>query len=125
MTPTPTMSDRPHAPGGATVVRDKMREPVQLADLKPGVNYELLIPRSEGAGDASRKSGETRSIFLNQFANQGVDLKQPFAVTYDGYFRAPTDGVYEIQVDSTWDVTVVLGGGRLLRPHPDRQRQHP
>ncbi len=96
----------------STIVRDKMREPIERADAKQGVTYELVVPRADGSEE--RKSGETRSIFLNQFANQGVDLEQPFAVTYDGYFRAPTDGVYEIQVDSTWDVTVVLGGGMIL-----------
>ena len=96
----------------ATVVRDKMREPVERADAKQGVTYELVVPRDGSNGD--RKTGETRSIFMNQFANQGVDLKQPFSVTYDGYFRAPSDGVYEIQVDSTWDATVVLAGGMII-----------
>ena len=97
----------------ATVVRDRMREPVATDAAKQGVKYELFVPRGDmGLGD--RKTGETRSILLNQFANQGVDLKQPFAVTYDGYFRAPSDGVYEFQVDSTWDATVVLGGGMII-----------
>jgi hypothetical protein len=96
----------------ATVVRDKMREPVEGADAKQGVTYELIVPRDGSNSD--RKTGETRSIFMNQFANQGVDLKQPFSVTYDGYFRAPSDGVYEIQVDSTWDATVVLAGAMII-----------
>ena len=95
----------------ATVVRDRMREPVQLADSKQGVTYELIVPRGESS---DRKTGETKSIFLNQFANQGVDLKQPFAVTYDGYLRIPADGVYEFQVDSTWDATVVLAGQMVI-----------
>ena len=97
-----------------TIVRDKMREPVERAETKQGVTYTVFIPREGGCGEGERKSGETRSIFLNQFANQGVDLKQPFSVTYDGYFRAPTDGVYEFQVDSTWDATVVLSGGMII-----------
>ena len=98
-----------------TVIRDKMREPATLGDSKPGVTYEVVIPRADGLGESGRKSGESRSISLNQFANQGIDLKQPFAVTFDGYFRVPTDGLYEFQVDSTWDTTVVLAGGMIIQ----------
>ena len=97
----------------ATFLRGTLREPVERADAKQGVNYELLIPRG-GMGEGERKTGETRSIQLNQFSNQGVDIKKPFSVTYDGYFRAPADGVYELQVDSTWDTTVVLGGAMVI-----------
>ena len=60
---------------------------------------------------------------MNQFANQGVDLKQPFAVTYDGYVRVPVDGVYEFQVDSTWDATVVLGGGMIINDDGTKDRK--
>lgn len=98
----------------ATIIRDRMRDPVEVAEAKPGVTYELFVPRGDMSGEGERKKGETRSIFLNQFANQGVDLKKPFAVTYDGYFRAPSDGLYEFQVDSTWDTTVVLSGGMII-----------
>jgi hexosaminidase len=98
----------------ATIIRDGMREAVEHAEPKQGVKYEVFIPRGDGSGKGERKSGETKSIFLNQFSNQGVDLKQPFAATYDGFFRAPTDGLYEFQVDSTWDATVVLGGGMII-----------
>jgi len=98
----------------STVIRDKMREPLTLGETKPGVAYEVVIPRPDGMGEGGRKTGESRSISLNQFANQGIDLKQPFAVTFDGYFRVPTDGVYEFQVDSTWDTTLVLAGGMII-----------
>jgi hexosaminidase len=97
----------------ATIVRDRMREPAPITEGKQGVTYELFIPRGN-MGEGERKTGETKSIFLTQFTNQGVDLKQPFVVTYNGYFRAPADGVYEFQVDSTWDTTVVLGGGMII-----------
>jgi hexosaminidase len=106
----------------ATIVRDPMREPVVRADTKPGVTYELFIPKGDmGAGE--RKRGETKSVLLNQFANQGVDLKQPFAVTFDGYFRAPADGVYEFQTDSTWDATVVLGGEMIIDDSGSAERK--
>jgi hexosaminidase len=95
----------------ATVVRDRMRDPVELSDSKPGVTYELVVPRADGS---DRKTGETRSIFVNQFANQGIDIKQPFAVTYDGYLRVAAEGVYEFQVDSTWDATVVIAGQMII-----------
>jgi hexosaminidase len=99
----------------ATIIRDRMRDPVDAAaDQKQGVKYELFIPRGDGSGEGDRRTGETKSIFLNQFTNQGVDLKQPFAVTYDGYLNIPADGLYEFQVDSTWDATVVLAGDMII-----------
>ena len=106
----------------ATIIRDQMREPVELAESKPGVTYEVFIPRTD-MGEGERKKGETRSIGLNQFANQGVDLKLPFAVTYDGYIRIPTDGIYEFQVDSTWDATVVLAGGMIINDDGTKDRK--
>jgi len=108
------IGDRKSSVYAATIVRDKMRDPVIPGETKQGVNYELFIPKGDAAGEGDRKRGETKSIFLNQFANQGVDLKQPFAVTYDGYLAAPADGLYEVQVDSTWDVTAVLAGEMLI-----------
>ena len=96
----------------ATVIRDAMREPVVPPSNIQGVTYELVIPRT--GADNDRKAGETKSIFMNQFTNQGVDLKQPFTVTYDGYLNIPSDGLYEFQVDSTWDATVVLAGEMII-----------
>jgi hexosaminidase len=107
----------------ATVIRDKMREPLTLGETKPGVSYEVVIPRPDGMGEGARKTGESRSISLNQFANQGIDLKQPFAVTFDGYFRVPADGVFEFQVDSTWDTTVVFAGGMIISDEGTKDRK--
>jgi hexosaminidase len=106
----------------ATIVRDRMREPASMIEGKQGVTYELFIPRGN-MGEGERKTGETKSILLNQFANQSVDLKQPFVVNYDGYFRAPSDGLYEFQVDSTWDSTVVLSGGMIIDDAGTKERK--
>lgn len=97
----------------ATFLRGKMREPDTLADSKPGVNYEIVVPAGEGASEETRLTGETRGILLTQFEKR-IDLKKPFALTYDGYFKVPADGVYEFQVESTWDTTVVLGGKMII-----------
>jgi len=96
----------------ATIIRDAMREPVVPASNIQGVTYELVIPRDGTTSD--RKTGETKTLAMNQFANQGVDLKQPFTVTYDGYINVPADGLYEFQVDSTWDATLVLAGEMII-----------
>ena len=96
----------------ATIIRDAMREPVVPNSNNQGVNYELVIPRDGTSSD--RRTGETKTLAMNQFANQGVDLKQPFTVTYDGYITIPADGLYEFQVDSTWDATVVLAGEMII-----------
>ncbi len=97
----------------ATLIRQPMREPNTLAKSKPGVNYKFIVPNDDPALKGSGTLGETRTILLNQFAN-GNDLKKPFEVIFDGYFNAPSDGVYEFQVDSTWDTTVIFGGEKII-----------
>ncbi len=89
----------------ATIVRDEMRAAEAVSANTPGVSY-ILVQRDAEA--AAEQKAETRSILLNQFA-QRIDLKKPFGVQFDGYFKAPQDGVYEFQVESTWDTTVILG----------------
>ncbi|MBK9163548.1 MAG: family 20 glycosylhydrolase [Acidobacteria bacterium] len=106
----------------ATIVRGKMREPDVTTAAKPGLNYSLLVPNENPEFKSFSQSGETRSTALNQFA-QSADLKKPFTLTYEGYFRVPEDGVYEFQVDSTWDATVVLGDGKIIDDAGTRDRK--
>lgn len=96
----------------ATFLRGTMREPDTVATAAPGVNYELVVPATAGSQE-TRLKGETRGILLTQFEKQ-IDLKKSFSLTYDGYLKVPTDGVYEFQIDSTWDATVVLGGNKKI-----------
>lgn len=97
----------------ATLIRREMLQPVEPADRKPGVSYSLWVPNNDFAQDPAPQIGESRSIALNQFA-QRINLKESFAVSFDGYFSVPTDGIYEFQVDSTWDTSVVLGGQEII-----------
>lgn len=106
----------------ATIVRGKMREPDATTAAKPGLNYNLLVPNDNPELKSMSQSGETRSTSLNQFA-QSADLKKPFAVTFEGYFRVPEDGVYELQVNSTWDATVVLGESKIIDDAGARDRK--
>ncbi|HEX6279333.1 MAG TPA: PA14 domain-containing protein, partial [Pyrinomonadaceae bacterium] len=93
----------------ATFMRGKLIEPSTTDAAKPGVNFDLIVPENESQ---SRK-GETRSILLTQFG-QSIDLKKPFGVQFDGYFKIPADGVYQLQIESTWDTTLVIGGRKLI-----------
>ncbi len=97
----------------ATVVQGKMMSADGKDEVKPGVNYRTFIPRGDMSGEGDEKTGETRSIMLNQFAKD-LDLKKNFSVTFDGYLKIDADGIYELQVDSTWDVTVVVGGEKVI-----------
>ncbi len=92
-----------------TFVRGEMREPAATVAETPGVEYQLTVPTNE----SDAKKGETRSILLTQF-DRSINTKEPFAVQFDGYLRIPTDGIYELQVDSTWDTTLVLGDEKLI-----------
>jgi hexosaminidase len=95
----------------ATIVRGQYREPVTLAESKQGVNYELVVPADDR--DPNITKGESRSIMLNQF-EKVIDLKKPFGAQFDGYLRIPVDSVYELQIDSTWDATLLLGDQKLI-----------
>lgn len=97
----------------ATVVRGTMREPDNLATTTAGLNYSLVSPSGEFAQDPPAKTGETRSIMIPQF-EKVIDLKKSFSVQFDGYLKIPTDGVYELLIDSTWDATVVLGDKPII-----------
>ena len=88
-----------------------MREGVTPGESKPGVSYTLFVPAD--GGEAQRTSGESRSIMLTQFDKQ-IDLKKPFGVQFNGYFKAPQDGIYEFQVDSTWDAKLTIGDKMVI-----------
>ncbi|MBK9154802.1 MAG: family 20 glycosylhydrolase [Chloracidobacterium sp.] len=103
----------------ATIIRGQMREPDPVGETVPGLVYDFLIP-DEGTGRSEK--GETRSIMLTQF-ERTKELKQPFSVQFDGYFRAPADGVYEFQADSTWDTTIVLGGEMIINDTGTKDRK--
>jgi hexosaminidase len=96
---------------GATFLRKSFLHPVDVADKKPGVKYDLLKVVPDG--ENTHELGETRTIALNQFA-QKTDLKQPFGVSFDGYINVPVDEIYEFQVDSTWDTTILVGDERII-----------
>lgn len=97
----------------ATFMRGKMMEPVAVTDPKPGIKFELCVPNDNPEIKSACRLGDTRSILLNQFA-QNTDLKKNFGVQFDGYFKVPADGVYELQIESTWDTTLLIGGKKLI-----------
>lgn len=97
----------------ATFLRGTLMDPVVIENTIPGVKFSLVSPSGDFAEDPPAQTGETRSILLNQFA-QRIDLKKPFSVQFDGYFKIPTDGVYELQIESTWDTTLVIGSKKVI-----------
>ena len=106
----------------ATIVRGQMREPDSTEAAKPGVAYELVLPNTNADLKGSVFKSETRSILLTQF-EKTFDTKNPFSVQFEGYLRIPADGVYELQVDSTWDTTVVLGGQKVIDDSGTKDRK--
>lgn len=97
----------------AVFLRRKMREPDVTSSSKQGVTYRLTSPSSEFAQDPPATTGETKSIMLTQFEKQ-IDLKKSFTVSFDGYLKIPVDGVYEFQLDSTWDAALLIGGSQTV-----------
>lgn len=97
----------------ATVVRGQLREPDNTSANKPGLKYELFTASTDPSIVATAIQGETRSIMLTQF-EKTTDLQKTFSVQFDGYIKITTDGVYELEADSTWDTTVLLGGQMII-----------
>ncbi|MGB5013280.1 MAG: family 20 glycosylhydrolase, partial [Pyrinomonadaceae bacterium] len=98
----------------ATLLRQPWRaaEP-EPKDKRPGVTYGLLSWRSDGVAEPFVTSGETRSLGFQQFAKAST-LTKPFAVTFNGYFNAPADAIYDFQVESTYSAAIDIDGFTLI-----------
>lgn len=91
----------------AVYLRQEMRPAVEPTGKTAGVAYLLTVPNAEAL------RGETKSIFLTQFA-QRPNIREAFGVTFDGFLNVPVDQIYEFQVDSTWDRTIVVDGQMII-----------
>lgn len=92
----------------ATLIRREMLPAVEPTGKTTGVTYLLSVPR-----EAPAQKGESKSINLQQFVQQ-IDTKMAFGVTFEGYLNIPADGVYDFQVDSTWDRSLRIDGALLI-----------
>ncbi len=104
----------------ATFLRRNYMQQVELTEKRPGVTYAFTAPGTETS--PTLMSGETRTLGFQQFA-KAADLKKPFSVMYDGYFNAPSDGIYEFQIDSIWDAAFVIGGEKIIDDTGDATRK--
>lgn len=97
----------------ATLIRKEMLPAVEPTGKTAGVNYSLYVPSNAYAQDTPPQKGESRSIGLQQFA-QRIDPKKTFGVTFEGYINIPADGIYNFQIDSTWDRSLSIDGQMLI-----------
>jgi len=105
---TVTPAGRKSYINAATLMRRDYLPAVNLPEKRMGVTYAFSAPDAK-----ILVSGETRSLGPQQFAKV-TDLKQPFSVGYDGYLYIDADGLYEFQIDSTWDCALSLNGEKLI-----------
>ena len=97
----------------ATLLRKMWQNPEpEPKDKRPGATYGLAFTRTDGAIKAI-VSGESKIFGVQQFG-RAYDLKQPFGVNFDGYINVPVDGIYEFQIESTWDAAIYIGGEKLV-----------
>jgi hexosaminidase len=96
------------------LLKREMIESVNLEEKTVGANYSFY----KGAfADISKfnkgmpptESGDTKSIQLDLFRKKTNDLKEPFAVIFDGYINAPEDAIYEFQVDADDNAVLFIG----------------
>lgn len=97
----------------ATLIRREMLPAVEPTGKTAGVTYSLYVPSNAYGQDTPAQKGESRSIGLQQFANQ-IDPKKTFGVTFEGHINITADGVYDFQVDSTWDRQLTIDGVKLI-----------
>ena len=97
----------------ATIIRGKMLPAVEPSGKTAGVKYSLYVPSNAYGQDTVPITGETKSIGLEQFAAR-TDPKQTWGVSFDGYFNAPIDAIYEFQIDSTNDKQLTIDGQTLI-----------
>jgi len=105
----------------ATYVNREPDPAVEPEQKREGVAWSFFVPNADGSGEGTTTNGESRSIAIEQFAKR-ADLKKPFAATFDGYMKAPTDGIYEFRADATWDVTIVLDGEMIINESGTKDR---
>ncbi len=97
----------------ATFVRRDMLPSVELADKRVGLTYGLVSWRSDGVPEPLVMSGETKNLGLQQFS-AFADTKKAFAVTFNGYFNAPVDDMYEFQIDSTYTAGLDIDSVKMI-----------
>ncbi len=107
---------------GATLLGRDYLPAVELTEKRAGATYGFLVPAKDGSAEPLIMSGETKTSGFQQFAKT-ADLKSPFAVTFDGYANAPADGIYEIQIDSTWDATILIDGEKVIDDSGTKDRK--
>lgn len=102
----------------ATIIRGKMYEAMENEEAKPGVAVYIHTGFEGGSF-----TGESKSILLDQFEKRH-DLPGSFELRFAGYFVAPSDGIYEFQIESTGassftmhgiTIKVEGGGSRAVR----------
>jgi hexosaminidase len=97
----------------ATLIRRDMLPSVELADKRAGLTYGIVSWRSDGVPEPLVASGETKTLGLQQFSTF-ADTKKPFAVTFNGYFNAPADGMYEFEIASTYTAGLEIDGVKMI-----------
>ncbi len=97
----------------ATYLRRDYLPGVEIAEKRPGVTYGIVSWRADGVPEPLVTSGETKTLGLQQFAKT-ASLTKPFAVTFDGYFNAPIDGIYDFQAESTFSTSFEIDGFKLI-----------
>jgi len=105
---TVTPSGRKSFINAATLMRRDYLPSVNLPEKRTGVTYAFSAPDARII-----TSGETRSLGTQQFARL-TDIKQPFSAAFDGYVNIDADGLYEFQLDSTWDCALSINGEKLI-----------
>lgn len=108
---------RKSVPYAAVVLRQEKLKPVELPAKTNGVNLRFYDGAFKSVADLDNTKGEFsagKSIALGQFAKKTNDLKNPFAVSFEGFIYAPGDAIYEFELESKDGTVLSIGDGKLI-----------
>jgi hexosaminidase len=91
-----------------------MIESVEPSGNNSGVKYSLYKGVFDNLNVVNKgltpfEFGESKSIQLPQFKTKTNDLKEPFAVIFEGFINAPEDAIYEFFVEADDNAVFYIG----------------
>lgn len=111
----------------ATVLRRDIVRSVELTEKKQGVRLNFYKGDFKSVNDfaalAPTESRESRSIQLAQFNDKTNRLKDAFGASFEGYFYAPEDAIYEFQIEANDGARLDVGGETVIEINETGDKQ--
>lgn len=103
----------------ATILRREKLKAVELpAEKKPGVNLKFYKGEFKSVKDFDAatpvETSESRSVMLPQFTKKTNELKDLFGASFEGFYYAPEDAIYEFELETDDGAVLQIGGETVI-----------